>query len=64
MKEKKIIPVTKPYMPPLSEYQKYVEQIWDRQYLTNNGPLVQELEDKLKNHLGLKNLLFLYFLNI
>lgn len=46
-------------MPPLEEYQKYIEQIWDRQYLTNNGPLVQELEEKLKNYLGVKNLLFL-----
>ena len=55
----KMIPVTKPFMPPIEEYQKYVKQIWERQYLTNNGPLVQELEEKLKEYLGVENLLFL-----
>lgn len=59
MKETQVIPVTKPFMPPLEEYQKYVQQIWNRQYLTNNGPLVQDLEEKLKNYLGVKYLLFL-----
>lgn len=54
----KIIPVVKPNMPPFELYTKYLKGIWDRQYLTNNGPLVQELESKLKEYLGVKNCLF------
>ena len=53
-----IIPITKPFLPPLEEYQKYLEGIWKRQWLTNMGPLASELEMKLKEHLGLKHLLF------
>lgn len=53
-----IIPITKPFMPPLAEYQKYLEGIWQRQWLTNMGPLASELEMKLKNHLGVEHLLF------
>lgn len=46
-------------MPPLKEYQKYLEGIWEREWLTNNGSLVQELEQKLKDYLGVKHLLYL-----
>lgn len=52
------INVTKTYLPPLEEYTKYLEGIWDRSYVTNRGPLVLELENKLKNYLGVKHLLF------
>lgn len=54
-----MIPVTKPFMPPKSEYDSYVNGIWERQWLTNNGPLVNELELKLKDYLDLKHLLYL-----
>jgi dTDP-4-amino-4,6-dideoxygalactose transaminase len=54
-----MIPVTKPFMPPREEYQKYIEEIWDREFLTNNGPLVQKLEQKLKDYLGVEHLLYL-----
>ena len=54
-----MIPVTKPFLPPLEEYSKYLEGIWKRQWLTNMGPLASELEMKLKGHLGIKHLLFL-----
>ncbi|MEX2409821.1 MAG: DegT/DnrJ/EryC1/StrS family aminotransferase [Candidatus Paceibacterota bacterium] len=54
-----MIPVTKPFMPPREEYEKYLQDIWEREYLTNNGPLVQELEQKLKDYLGVDNLLYL-----
>lgn len=53
-----MINVTKPFLPPQEEYQKYVDEIWQRNWLTNNGPLVNELELKLKQHLKLKHLLF------
>ncbi len=54
-----MIPVTKPFLPPLATYQAYVEGIWQRNWLTNNGPLVNELELKLKEYLDLPHLLFL-----
>lgn len=47
-----MIPVTKPYIPSLNEYKKYLEEIWERNYLTNNGPLVKELEQKVSEQLG------------
>ena len=52
------ITVTKPFLPPLVEYQAYVEGIWRRNWLTNNGPLLNDLELKLKSHLGLDYLLY------
>src|SRR4030095_3077900 len=53
-----MINVTKSYLPPIEEYQKYLSKIWESSWLTNQGPLAQELELGLKEHLGVKNLLF------
>lgn len=53
-----MILVTQPFLPPLEEYQKYIEGIWERNWLTNMGPLANELEDKLKAHLSVEHLLF------
>ncbi|HUW14833.1 MAG TPA: DegT/DnrJ/EryC1/StrS family aminotransferase [Anaerolineae bacterium] len=53
-----MINVTKTYLPPLEEYVQYLEGIWERNWVTNNGPLVQELEAKLKEYLGVKHLFF------
>lgn len=53
-----MINVTQPYLPPYEEYEKYLKGIWERKWLTNNGPLVIELEKKLKNYLGVKHLLY------
>lgn len=54
-----MINVTKPFLPPIEQYQEYVKQIWERNWLTNNGPLVNELELRLKEYLDLDFLLFL-----
>jgi dTDP-4-amino-4,6-dideoxygalactose transaminase len=54
-----MIPVTKPFIPPIAEYQKYLQGIWKRNWLTNNGPLVNELELKLKDYLQVSNFLYL-----
>ncbi len=51
------IPVTRPYLPSLAKYTKYVEGVYDRCWLTNNGPLVQELTARLEARLGVSNLL-------
>ena len=53
------ITVTKPFLPPYDEYQAYIKKVWEREWLTNNGPLVNELELKLKEHLDVEHLLFL-----
>ncbi len=53
-----MIPVTKPFLPPLEEYQQYLQGIWKRQWLTNMGPLANELELRLKAYLNVKHLLF------
>ena len=45
------INVTKAYLPPLAEYTAYLEGIWERAWLTNNGPLVQRLESELSQYL-------------
>lgn len=53
-----MILVTKPYLPSIGKFQKYVEGIYQRQWLTNNGPLVNEFELKLKEKLALRHLLY------
>lgn len=53
-----MINVTKSFLPPFEEYQEKIKGIWDNTWLTNNGPLVRELETKLKEYLGVKNLLY------
>lgn len=52
-----MIPVTKPYLPSREKLDKYINGIYERQILTNNGPLVQELTNRLENYLGVENLL-------
>ena len=50
----KIITVTQPCLPPLEEFLPYLQQIWDNKWLTNNGPLHQQLEQELADYLGVK----------
>lgn len=52
-----MIPVTKPYLPNREKLNQYIDGIYERNWLTNNGPLVQELTQRLESYLGLKNLL-------
>ena len=54
-----MINVTKPFLPDMEEYFEYLRGIWDRNWLTNNGPLVNDLELKLKDYLGASHLLYL-----
>ncbi|MBS3049008.1 dTDP-4-amino-4,6-dideoxy-D-glucose aminotransferase VioA [Enterobacter mori] len=50
----KNIPVTQPFLPELSEFIPYLEQIWDNKWLTNNGPFHQQLEKELCEYLGVE----------
>ncbi|WP_288365930.1 DegT/DnrJ/EryC1/StrS family aminotransferase [uncultured Marinobacter sp.] len=52
-----MIPVTKPYFPSREKLDKYLDGIYERQWLTNNGQLVQELAQRLEHYLGVENLL-------
>ena len=52
-----MIPVTKPYLPDRKKLDGYIDGIYQRNWLTNNGPLVQELTQRLEQHLGVENLL-------
>ena len=51
-----MITTTKPDLPPLDEYVKYLRHIWKTRWLTNNGELVQELERKLKEYLKIDHI--------
>ena len=53
LKEK--IYVTKSFMPPIDEYNAYVAQIYKNGQLTNQGPLLKELEEKLSEYLDVEN---------
>jgi dTDP-4-amino-4,6-dideoxygalactose transaminase len=50
---------TSTFLPPKEEYIAYLDKIYDKNWLTNMGPLSNELELKLKLYLGLDHLLFL-----
>ncbi|MEO6550166.1 MAG: DegT/DnrJ/EryC1/StrS family aminotransferase [Ferruginibacter sp.] len=53
-----MINVTKTFLPPFEEYTALLKRAWGKGWITNNGELVQELEQELKDYLGVKNLLF------
>ncbi|WP_434027918.1 DegT/DnrJ/EryC1/StrS family aminotransferase [[Pseudomonas] boreopolis] len=48
--------VTRPSLPPLAEFLPYLERIWERRVLTNNGPFHRELEQRLAEHLGVEHI--------
>lgn len=54
MHNKLPIYVTKPYLPPLEEYNQYLKQIFDKGILTNNGPFVNLFEQRISNFLGVE----------
>ena len=50
--DNKQITVTSPLLPPLEEFTSYLQEIWDRKWITNNGHFHQELEKALAGYLG------------
>ncbi|MDA0524837.1 DegT/DnrJ/EryC1/StrS family aminotransferase [Methanococcoides alaskense] len=52
-----MINITKPYLPDRKKLNEYIDKIYDTAWLTNNGPLVQELTKRLEEYLGVENLL-------
>lgn len=52
-----MIPVTKPHLPSRARLDQYIDGIYERNWLTNDGPLVEQLTRRLEAWLGVKNLL-------
>ncbi len=51
-----MINVTKTYLPNKEKYKKYIDEIYENCWVTNNGTLVQRLEKRLAEYLGVKNI--------
>jgi Predicted pyridoxal phosphate-dependent enzyme apparently involved in regulation of cell wall biogenesis len=49
--------VAKPYLPERQVLEKYINEIYATNRLTNNGPLVKKLEERLKDFLGVRNVI-------
>src|ERR1700752_96836 len=46
-----MIPVTRTYLPPVEEYNRWIKKVFENQWLTNRGELVNLLEERLKSYL-------------
>jgi len=53
-----MIPVTKPFLPPKEKVYELLDGVFERNWLTNNGPLLLELESRLKRYLSANHLQF------
>lgn len=51
----KPIYVTKPFLPPIEEFYKGLEEIWETKWLTNNGPILQRFTRELCNYFETDN---------
>ena len=56
MIDNKQIIVTSPLLPPLEEFMPYLQEIWERKWITNNGLFHQQLEQALAEYLGVEYL--------
>lgn len=52
------INVTQTFLPPKDEYIQYLDRAWDKKWLTNNGDLLQELEEKVTTYLDSPEMMF------
>ncbi|WP_121628873.1 DegT/DnrJ/EryC1/StrS family aminotransferase [Poseidonibacter antarcticus] len=50
-----MIHVTKTYLPNKEKYIQYVDEIYKSGWITNNGPMLKKLEERLAKYLGVKN---------
>lgn len=46
------IRVTKAFLPPINEYIDEIKKIWDTNWVTNDGRIHKQLEENLRNYLG------------
>lgn len=52
-----MINVTKSYLGSKNKFKAYIDRIYNTGWLTNNGPLVTALEHRLKDYLGVRNII-------
>lgn len=52
-----MIYVTRPHLPDRARLDSYLDRVYGSNQLTNNGPLLRELTERLENYLGVTNLL-------
>ena len=53
------IPVTRTFLPDLAAYTELMRGVWERGWLTNHGPLVKDLENRLREYLNAPDLFVL-----
>src|SRR5690606_15728845 len=53
-----MIPFTKPFLPNRKVYDHFLDGIWDRSWITNHGPLVEDLEKHIAEYLGVEHVSF------
>lgn len=53
-----MINVTKTYLPPFEDYISILKRAWDKEWITNNGELVRELEQRLKDYCRVRELFY------
>jgi len=46
-----MIQVNKPFFPPFDEFTGYLKEIWEQEWVTNNGPFVKKFEMGLQKYL-------------
>ena len=53
---KKPVYITRPFLPSLEEFKDGLEEIWENQWLTNNGPVLQRYTKELKSYSEMDNI--------
>lgn len=53
----RVLHVGQPVIPPRADLDRYLNRAIDAEWLTNDGPLVQELEAKLSDYLGVEHVI-------
>ena len=53
-----MINVTKPYLPKIEIYKKYIDKIWESAHLTNGGQFSKKLEKEICNFLSVSNCIY------
>ncbi len=48
--------VTKPFLPPFEKFCEGLREIWDNQWLTNNGPVLRRYREELKTYFATDNI--------
>lgn len=50
-----MLTVTQPLLPPLEDFNKMLQEIWESKWITNNGQMHQRLEHELSQYLGVEH---------